>query len=100
MLNYGNGTTALVTADAQTVATGYIVRVYAIHIISGGGGAAVVSFKSGGSGGTTYLTETGTASTGKTITYGEGGIVFPAGLYVDVDANTTSVAVTYNVTSA
>lgn len=87
--------TQLITADTQ-IASGKPVRVHNIHIISGGT-AAVVSFKSGGSGGTTYLTETGTVNTGKTIAYGSEGIKFPSGLYVDVDGNTSSVAVTYTV---
>jgi hypothetical protein len=66
-------------------------RVLNVHIISGGT-AAVVTFKNG-SGGNTYLSLTGTASTGATFDFGHHGHTFPSGCYVTFDANTTSVAV-------
>lgn len=85
------------TADAVVGASAKPVRVFSIHILSGAGGGAVISLKSGTtSSGTAYITETGTASTGKTFTYGLQGVWFPSGCFVDVDANTTSVAVTFN----
>lgn len=95
-MNFGIGSTKLITADGEVSAAGVRTRIYMVHIISSGGGAAVVSFKNNGASGTTYLTETGTVSTGKTFIYGEEGVFFPNGCYVDVDANTTSVAVTYH----
>lgn len=92
-----NAGTQLITADGVVGAAGTAVRVFAIHILSGGGGAAVVSLRSGSVvGGTIWVTETGTVSTGKTFTYNTPGIWFPSGCFVDVDANTTSVAVTYS----
>lgn len=90
---YNEYGTKLITADGEATAAGVPTRVKCIHILSGGGGAAVVSLKNNGSGGTIYITETGTVSTGKTFYYSEDGILFPNGCYVDVDANTTSVAV-------
>lgn len=89
----------IVTADTQVVATGKPVRVYTMHVISGGT-AAVVSLKSGGSGGTVWVTATGAISTGVTTYFGSQGLVLPSGLYVDVDTNTTSVALTYSVETA
>lgn len=92
-----NAGTQLVTADGVVASAGTAVRVFTIHILSGGGGAAVVSLRTGSVvGGAIWVTETGTVSTGKTIQYGTQGIWFPNGCYVDVDANTTSVAVTYS----
>ena len=81
----------LVTADGETISAGKPVRIFNIHIISSGGGAAVVSLKNSGAAGTIYIKETGTVSTGKTFDYGLQGQLFPLGCYVDIDANTTSV---------
>lgn len=83
--------TKLITADGESLSAGDRTRVKAMHILSGGGGAAVVSLKNNGASGTIYITETGTVSTGKTFYYGEDGFIFPNGCYVDVDTNTTSV---------
>lgn len=85
--------TKLITVDAEATVAGKPTRVKCIHILSGAGGGAVVSLKNNGSGGTVFVTETGTASTGKTFYYSEDGILFPQGCFVDVDTNTTSVAV-------
>lgn len=81
----------LVTADGELIAAGNTIRVFNIHILSGGGGGAVVSLKNGGASGTVWITETGTTSTGKTFDYGINGLLFTNGCFVDVDANTTSV---------
>lgn len=93
------GTQLVGTTDAAVQASGTAVRVFMIHIISGGT-AAVVSLRNGtAAGSTAYVTETGTISTGKTILFGTQGMMFPAGCFVDVDGNTTSVLVTYNTLS-
>lgn len=92
-----NAGVQLVTADAAVGSAGKPVRVFSINIISGGGGAAVVSLRNGSSASDTiYVTETGTVSTGKTINFGTQGFAFPSGCFVDVDTNTTSVLVSYN----
>lgn len=92
-----NAGTQVITADGVVATASQAVRIFSIHIISGGGGAAVVSLRSGAVvGGTIWVTETGTVSTGKTFNYGAQGVLFPSGCFVDVDANTTSVTVTYN----
>lgn len=83
------------TADGNVGIASKPKMIYAIHIISGGGGAAIVAFINNGSGGTTYLKHTGTVSTGATFTYPEG-VLFPNDCYVDSDANTTSVLVSYD----
>jgi len=93
----GASTTGYTTADVQMVATGRQVRVFNMHIISAGT-VAVVDLKTGGSGGTIRIQQTGAAvSTGTNFNYGTEGVVFPSGLYVNVDANTTSVSITYAV---
>lgn len=92
-----NAGAQLFTADGQVGSSGTpAVRVFMLHIISGGT-AAIVSLRSGSSAGATSLvTETGTISTGKTINYGEKGMLFSSGCFVDVDVNTTSALVTFN----
>jgi len=87
----------LATADAAVLAAGVPVRVFAIHVISGGGGAAVLTLRNGSTAsGTVWVTETGTTSRGKTVSFGTQGILFPAGCFVDFDTNTASVLVTYS----
>ena len=91
------GGTQLLTADGVVGTSGVPIWVYAIHILSGAGGGAVVSLRNGTTASDTiYVTETGTASTGKTVLFGNGGLLFPAGCFVDVDTNTTSVAVSFS----
>ena len=92
-----NAGTQLITADGVVLSAARAVRIFTIHIISGAGGGAVVNLRSGSVvGATIWITETGTASTGITFNYGTQGVLFPSGCFVDVDANTTSVAVVYN----
>lgn len=93
-----NAGTQVITADGVVNAAGVAVRIFSIHVISGGGGAAVPTLKTGSViGGAIWIQETGTASTGKTFTYGTQGVWFPNGCFVDVDANTTSVTVVYSL---
>lgn len=87
----------LISADGVVGTSGKPVRVFTIHILSGGGGAAVVALRAGTAvGGTIQVQETGTVSTGKTFDYGMHGFYFPTGCFVDVDTNTTSVLVSYS----
>jgi len=85
----------LITADGVVFSAGKPVRIHAMHIISGGGGAAAVSLVNGSAAGTASITETGTTSKGVTFTYGPAGFAFPNGCFVDVDTNTTSVFISF-----
>lgn len=90
------GTQLVGSSDIAVGTAGAATRVFAVHIISSGGGAAVVSLRNGTSASDTiYLTLTGTTSTGATFAFGTNGFLFPSGCFVDVDTNTTSVAVAY-----
>ena len=84
----------LITAD--TAITTKPTRVWAIHILSGAG-AGEVSLRNGGTTDTIFVTETGTADTGATITYGEFGILFPNGLSLTEDTAPTSTLVMFSV---
>ena len=88
----------LITADGVAGTSGKPLRIYSVHVISGGGGGAVVNLRSGTAvGGTIRVAVTGTASQGITFSFGEQGYLFESGCFVDVDANTTSVLLTEQV---
>lgn len=88
------GAPQTITADGVIGNSGKPIRVYAIAITSGGT-AAVVAFHNGTStSGQRMLQGTGTIS--KTVLVPDiptEGLLFPAGLFVDVDTNTTDVTV-------
>ena len=87
--------TQLVTADGIVGRSGKPVRVYSIHIISGGT-AGIVNLRNGPAvTDTIWTTSTGVIDTGVNFFFAEG-IRFPLGCFVDVDANVTSVAVTFS----
>jgi hypothetical protein len=95
-MSLGIGGSQLITADAAVCGSGICVRIFSIHIISGGGGGGVAILRSGiSTSGTARIQETGTASTGKTFSYGKCGVLFESGCFCDVDANVTSVLVEY-----
>lgn len=85
------------TADGVVGPSGSAIRVFGIHIISGGADGVVSLLNGTSASGTTYITETGDTGTGKSVFYGTQGILFPSGCFADVDANTSSVLVIYNV---
>ena len=84
----------LVTASAAIGIAGKPKIIYAIHIISAGT-LSVATIKNNGSGGTTYIAESGTANKGVTFTYGLG-MFFPTDAYFTADGNLTSALVSYS----
>ncbi len=92
-----NGGTQLLTADGAVGTSGNATRVYSVHVISTSGGACTVLLKNGTStGGTSYASVVvGAASTGASHQFGTTGMYFTGGCFVDIDANTASVAVSY-----
>jgi hypothetical protein len=96
MSMFQNAGSQLFTADGAVSSSGKPVRIYMIHVVSTGGGGAVINLRNGTSASdTAWITETGTTSKGVTFSYGGCGILFPNGCFVDVDSNTTSVAVSF-----
>lgn len=85
---------AYLTASGAVGRAGKPKMVYAAHIISTGGGGAVLTLKDNATGGTIYITGTGTVSTGVTFNFGEG-FFFPTDCFCTIGANTTSVLVSY-----
>lgn len=90
------GTQAIASGtDAPIGTSGVVTRIFTVHLISDGT-ATVTSLRNGiAATATAFATETGTASTGKTINYGLQGMLFPAGCFLDVDAHCTGGIVTY-----
>lgn len=93
---YGHPGTQLVTSDAVVGVSGKPTRVFSIDVVGGSGGVASPVLRNGSTtGGTIYVqADTSAASKGLHIDWPQG-ILFPAGCFCDVDANTTSVAVTF-----
>jgi len=85
---------AYLTVSGSVGVAGKPKMIYTAHIISTGGGAAVLTLKDNGSSGTTYITGTGTTSQGVTFNFGEG-YFFPDDCYCTIGSNTTSVLVSY-----
>lgn len=91
------GTNSITGNNAASIGTGgTAVRVFNMHVISGGGGGSIVSLRNGStSGGTIWVTETGTTSTGKSFNYGTQGILFPSGCFVSTDTNSAQVTISF-----
>jgi len=95
------GSTGTVTItnenDNFPIDAGTIFRLFSINIVSGDGGAGVVTFRDSNSAtADIWLKETGVISTGKTIEYGVSGIRFNTS-YIEADENVVSL--TLNFTS-
>lgn len=90
------GDQLVLTVSGVLGTSGKPIRVYNINLISTGT-ASVIQLKSGtASGGTIWIQETGTISTGKTFDYGVHGHYFPSGCFVTVDGNIVSAEISYS----
>lgn len=80
------------TVDGVVGASARPIRVYGISILSGGTGAVVQFYNGTSASGNIMLTATGTANKAVMVPdIPAEGLLFPAGLFVDVDGNTTQV---------
>jgi hypothetical protein len=92
-MNLMPGVTRL-TADGVVGTSGQKIRVFQIHLVSGGT-LSTTTFKNGTTtGGTAYIQVDGTASKGVTWE-SKNGILFPNGCFMDTDANITFCAISY-----
>ena len=82
-------------SDGELTAAGDVIRVFNIHVLASGTSTPIVTLRNGGLGGTIFLKETGTASTGKTIDYGVNGKLFTNGCYVSQSPVDGSVLITF-----
>ena len=80
--------TVRVTADGVVGTSGKPIRLWTVSLISGAGGASTLILRNGTVvGDTAYEQIDGSAASKATTKTYEGGLLFPAGLYADVDAN-------------
>lgn len=91
-----SGSQAIVSGtDSAIGPSGKPIRVFSINFLSDGT-AGVLLLRNGTSASdTVYVTENGVVSSGKTITYGTAGILFPAGCFLDVDTHITGGVVSF-----
>ena len=90
-----NAGSQVITADSVVGVSGKATRVFAVNIVSDGTAGVVILRNGTSTGGTAYVTENGVVSSGKTVTYGTQGILFPSGCFCDVDSHATSTLVAY-----
>lgn len=92
---YRNSGSTNLTANGPVGVSGARTTVYQVVTRSTSGGATVVILHNGTStGGTVYTKETGATSVSVSTSYVVGA-VFPAGCFVECDANTANVVVQY-----
>ena len=82
------------TGDALVGTSGHKIRVFSIHLVSGGT-LSTTLFKDGTStSGTSYIQVDGVANKGVTLDF-HYGVLFPDGCYMDTDANISYCTVVY-----
>lgn len=81
--------------DAVVGVSGKPTRVFAVNLLSDGTAGVLILKNGTTSSGTTFVTENGVISSGKTVTYGTQGIFFPAGCFLDVTANVVGGVISY-----
>ena len=92
-MNLVPGNTRL-TADGAVGTSGNIIRVFSIHLVSGGT-ASTTSFNNGTGAGDTALCQIdGTASEGVTVSF-NGGLKFVDGCFMNTDANISYCTIIY-----
>lgn len=84
------------TADSVIGTSGKPIRVFAVNMLSGGTAGQLVLRNGTAAGDDILVREVGTANTGKTVSYGPHGILFPAGCFYDDDSNFTWVTFQYS----
>ena len=88
--------TQRVTADLAVGTSGKPIRVFCVHLISGGTASTLTLYNGTSASGTAYIQVDGVASQGVTINF-SGGMLFPAGCFADVDANISYAMVTFSL---
>lgn len=92
-----SGSQAIVSGtDAAIGVSGKPIRVFAINFVSDGTAGVVLLRNGTSTGGTAFIREDGVVSSGKTVSYGQTGILFPAGCFCDVDVHVTAGVVSYS----
>lgn len=91
-----SGSQAFTTSDVVIGTSGKPTRVFAMNFVSGGTAGVILLRNGTSASGTVFVREDGVISSGKTINYGQTGILFPAGCFLDLDTNVASGVVSYS----
>lgn len=90
------GSQAIVSGtDAAIGTSGKPIRVFSLNFLSDGTAGVLILRNGTSASDTVYVTENGVVSSGKTIQYGQTGILFPAGCFLDVDTHVTGGVVSF-----
>jgi hypothetical protein len=81
--------------DAAIGPSGKPIRVFSVNFLSDGTAGVLILRNGTSASDTVYVTENGVISSGKTISYGQAGILFPAGCFMDVDSHVTGGVVSF-----
>lgn len=81
--------------DAAIGPSGKPIRVFALNFLSDGTAGVLILRNGTSASDTVFVTENGVVSSGKSISYGQTGILFPAGCFLDVDTHVTGGVVTF-----
>ena len=85
-----------ITADGVIGVSGKPIRLFGYTQLSAATGSGLVIFYNGSSAsGTELFRRSGTANGTITVDFGASGMFFPAGLYLDIDADVTNVTANY-----
>lgn len=91
-----SGSQAIVSAtDAAVGPSGKPIRVFSLNFLSGGTAGVLILRNGTSASDTVFVTENGVISSGKTVQYGQTGIFFPAGCFLDVDANVAGGVISF-----
>lgn len=91
-----SGSQAFTTSDVVIGTSGKPIRVFALSFVSGGTAGVILLRNGTSTAGTAFVREDGVISSGKTIQYGQTGILFPAGCFLDLDANVSAGVVSFS----
>lgn len=90
------GSQAIVSGtDSAIGSSGKPIRVFAVNFTSDGTAGVLILRNGTSASDTVYVTENGVISSGKTIAYGQTGVLFPAGCFMDVDTHVTGGVVVF-----
>lgn len=90
------GSQAIVSGTGAAIGTsGKPTRVFCINFTSDGTAGVFILRNGTSASGTAFVTENGVISSGKTVAYGQTGIMFPAGCFMDIDAHCTGGVVSF-----
>lgn len=91
-----SGSQAIVSGtDAAIGTSGKPIRVFAINFLSDGTAGVFILRNGTSASDTIYVQENGVVSSGKTVQFGQTGILFPAGCFMDIDTHVTNGVVSF-----